>query len=615
MKGKLLLAVVLGSSVAFATNAVTNASGAVKAFNNVNPVLAKSYGLQKKVSTIDWNNLAKKNRVIQKAAAAEGDVSYALPSGYFYFGMELQQGGYSLKENELLAPAYVDCTFINTSKDEDGSWEYEWQYLDPASIYSGEGQIAISNDINLTVGYPGGYIISAPALSVGDVSYQKAEDVNIGGNTVVQFADFEQPSTLGAVLYNIGVENSGMGSFGAAGNVSNDSYLSMYREQIDKTYGEGMGEQMISSAKVTGVGTLYDLGDATCSLNSIEVAFFNGTGLSLPTDDKKLRINVYKVNVGEDGKYSITDDLLTYGECTWGKGNKTAMQYLNILTFPMMTIDETMGDYESPVTITGPFYAVIEGLDDESLGDVIVSCVSQTFSAQDYLNYGIMPDLNVTAYANVAVTMMGEVVEMIDTPANWLYYMDKEKTTLMVAENYLMNLDLSYNWLESDSYTYNAPVAGGSNVFELATNLAAEELYVREDEDMTLPDWLSFTIEDGAEVGTAELTVEAEALPADVAGRSATLTLYGNGAEKVFTVRQGEAGVEAVETSANRVSVVNGNFEVEAAGATSVDVYNVAGQKVASAAIEGTTVVPAQDLAKGLYILKFNDNTAVKVMK
>ena len=82
-----------------------------------------------------------------------------------------------------------------------------------------------------------------------------------------------------------------------------------------------------------------------------------------------------------------------------------------------------------------------------------------------------------------------------------------------------------------------------------------------------------------------------------------------------MTVQQGQAGVEAVETSANRVSVVNGNFEVEAASATSVDVYNVAGQKVASAAIEGTTVVPAQDLAKGLYILKFNDNTAVKVMK
>ena len=82
-----------------------------------------------------------------------------------------------------------------------------------------------------------------------------------------------------------------------------------------------------------------------------------------------------------------------------------------------------------------------------------------------------------------------------------------------------------------------------------------------------------------------------------------------------MTVQQGLAGVAGVEVSANKVNVVNGNFEVEAANATSVDVYNVAGQKVATAAIEGATTIPAQDLAKGMYILKFNDNTAVKVMK
>ena len=115
--------------------------------------------------------------------------------------------------------------------------------------------------------------------------------------------------------------------------------------------------------------------------------------------------------------------------------------------------------------------------------------------------------------------------------------------------------------------------------------------------------------------GETTLVLTADPLPAGVTGRSAEVTVSIPGASKTFYVQQGEAGVEGVEVSANRVSVVNGNFEVEAASATSVDVYNVAGQKVASAAIEGTTVVPAQDLAKGMYILKFNDNTAVKVMK
>ena len=54
---------------------------------------------------------------------------------------------------------------------------------------------------------------------------------------------------------------------------------------------------------------------------------------------------------------------------------------------------------------------------------------------------------------------------------------------------------------------------------------------------------------------------------------------------------------------------------MKGSNASMVDVYNLAGQKVASAAVDGETVVNAQDLAKGMYILKFNDNTAIKVVK
>jgi len=616
MKGKLLLAVVLGSSVAFATTAAEEVqSFSASKLESVNHGLVSNKilnGNYKSPVKHNFTNPSKLNTIIQKAAAAEGDVKYLFPYGYFYYGIETTVGGYNLNDKSILSPAYQDCIYLNISNDEAGEWEYQWEYLDPASLEDG-GQFIYSTDVNLTVNYPGGWTMPAPKLSVDDISYQETGDITMGGNTVVNLQDAGQV-TMGAALYNIWNPNPTLLPAVSAGNADNAGWLEYYQEMIadQLQIDAAQAASVVTDAKVTGVGTYYVLGGATCSLRSVDIAVFNGDNVK-PSDDKEFRVNVYKVN--DEGQ--ITDELLTYGTCKWSEGRTIEGMGYKFLTFPMMTMDESLGDYENPVTIDSNFFVVLEGLDDSDAGEIIVPAVTEAFSYSDYLS-GAYQITSVSSYVEADVTVMGETYSFVDTPATWLYIMDgtpQAPETLACVDHLFMNLDLEYNWLESDSYTYNAPVAGGSNVFELATNLAAEELYVREDEDMTLPDWLSFTIEDGAEVGTAELTVEAEPLSADVAGRSATITLYGNGVEKVFTIQQGEAGIEAVETSANRVSVVDGNFEVEAAGATSVDVYNVAGQKVVSAAIEGTTVVPAQDLAKGLYILKFNDNTAVKVMK
>ena len=79
-----------------------------------------------------------------------------------------------------------------------------------------------------------------------------------------------------------------------------------------------------------------------------------------------------------------------------------------------------------------------------------------------------------------------------------------------------------------------------------------------------------------------------------------------------------EAGVDevGVAESAAKVAVVGGDFVVTAPeGIDAVTVYNVAGQAVAASEVAGTTTVDAQSLAKGVYILRFNDGSTVKVMK
>ena len=84
-----------------------------------------------------------------------------------------------------------------------------------------------------------------------------------------------------------------------------------------------------------------------------------------------------------------------------------------------------------------------------------------------------------------------------------------------------------------------------------------------------------------------------------------------------MTIGQGTVGVEsAVVTSAARVSVVGGNFVVNAPESiNAVTVYNVAGQAVATSEVAGSTTVDASSLAKGVYVLRFNDGSTVKVIK
>lgn len=80
------------------------------------------------------------------------------------------------------------------------------------------------------------------------------------------------------------------------------------------------------------------------------------------------------------------------------------------------------------------------------------------------------------------------------------------------------------------------------------------------------------------------------------------------------------SGVEDVvsktDATCAKVAVVGGDFVVTAPEAiNAVTVYNVAGQAVAASEVAGTTTVSGQSLAKGVYILRFNDGSSVKVVK
>lgn len=98
-------------------------------------------------------------------------------------------------------------------------------------------------------------------------------------------------------------------------------------------------------------------------------------------------------------------------------------------------------------------------------------------------------------------------------------------------------------------------------------------------------------------------------------GIYANAALYFRGA----VVGDNENSISSITTENGTIKAhVNGvNFSVSyPEGMTSVEVLNVAGQKIASYNLEGTsTTIPAAGLTNGLYLLKFNNGATVKVMK
>lgn len=196
---------------------------------------------------------------------------------------------------------------------------------------------------------------------------------------------------------------------------------------------------------------------------------------------------------------------------------------------------------------------------------------------------------------------------------------DEARTQLEVQRSFTIEINAHYYYLHSEDDTFDAPVEGGSKTFTFDSWYASGAWDVMTADEDDVPEWISISAndleEEGGYTGVTEVKFEVEALPAGVEGRACDVVLSYYGASATIHITQGNTGVEGVEVSAAMVSNVNGNFVVSCDNATEVSIYNAAGALVKTAAINGESVIDAQNLANGMYILKFNNNVIVKAVK
>lgn len=144
--------------------------------------------------------------------------------------------------------------------------------------------------------------------------------------------------------------------------------------------------------------------------------------------------------------------------------------------------------------------------------------------------------------------------------------------------------------------------------------------------DTEMPEWIRIGLDDSEREGDGgyyALNFDCDPLPADETSRSWTFNLqsFGATADQSITIYQGIKPSGIDKTNANNevkiVSTTDAYILSYPENVTNVSIVNVAGQTIATYELPagGKFTVPAAELSRGLYLLKFNNNQTVKVIK
>ena len=515
-----------------------------------------------------------------KVGEATPTAAATAPNAVFPIGLSLE--GYNLNDgsgnvlNLALAPYKTSLEWTNVSPAFESC---TWTFPDE------EGNETTSSSKNLEAPEYGFGQYDAPSLvtKIGSKTSDAVklyDAVQYGGSVMIK--DGNNYLSFDAAMYDLNRLVSKKAKFSLArdGVFGMGATSDATWNQLLKT--EGM--------KVTGMGMFIPQPAAPYTLSSANAVVYYTAGKL--TDKSQLKATVYKVE--DDGSFTA----MAEGYCSPSEFYKA--------------------DEDSNTKAIFYFEREIDGLPTQAELFVDYPIVIQ-FSADlaegeefDFVNaFDSAPDEvenNVYVFFNDAEGTR----KMINTTA--LSFEDGSAAAGLYA-----SFDATYSWLRSDEDAFEAKPAGESKTFDLDSyynlvNSKGENLATATGEG--LGDWYTVSFANGSGTEPAKMTVTVNALPEGTDVRSSYFDVEVFGMMKRFYVAQhSEAGVSDLAVSATKAFVNGGNIVVSSPKATRVAVYNVAGQKVAEQAFAGKATIKASDFAKGIYVLKFNDNTVLKLTK
>lgn len=342
------------------------------------------------------------------------------------------------------------------------------------------------------------------------------------------------------------------------------------------------------------------------ALRGLQVFYTNYKG----TGDATLTARLYKVhkvasNIGCLDSL-VLDDLMGTATATLD----TTMAQYGLLPFTFQEVEAGL-PYDVTLDIDYDYAIVLSGYDNDNI-DSWTMLISFDQYDEGYGQHGYMLHINdkdsITAeygLDNFFTTSLGVTAPSIfldvEYPVLDFWYVNTK-----TGEPIGKNVEFAAN--------------GGKNDVEFYSTHASDEWTVADKDGNDLPSWLTYTLSDSTAndeyTGHSHMVLTAEALPAGVTGRAATVRVSYPGAEQFVYVTQGNvSGVNQVAASNVVVRVENGDFVVNATAGAQAKVYNVAGQLVREATLsEGSNVIDGQSLSNGVYLVKIGNKT-VKVVK
>ncbi|MEF9923986.1 MAG: T9SS type A sorting domain-containing protein [Muribaculaceae bacterium] len=575
----LLTAVVLSSAsmLSAASNAVTNARKvhttnvdglSLVKVNTINEAKTSSV----KALKANTNAITKTNVISNVSTQATETLSsfYDRPDGFYFWGLSADGSRYSVPL--MLGNAFSPATWTNLST---GATSYTWTYDDPNGIGDKPAPLT-STSKDLTVTYPFN-AWNLPTLVASDGTTQSSYQMNTLTKPGLFFTGGR--ASMDNKMF-----------FGLSSQDFSEGMTAYYATAVgDWHFGTGPSSK---ESGIIGVATYMEKPTHSYLLSSVFVLVAN----FVADADAEFTVTVTKIN--DDGK---PGDVIATGKCLAS----------DLIIVAPDKIGGSVGTLSFTLTQKG-----ISGL-EEDVTPTIDSAIIVSFSG--YQDNPKVKSMTTRISKNEPRTTFNSGYLLVkDKDGEFFYPISKYfETPLYTAPSIFM--DIAYTWFETEGDTFEAPVTGGEKTFDVNAFFYTSSWTVEEEDAGTLPAWLTVTKADGAtDKDPGKLTFTVEALPAGVTGRATNVTMSIPGSKKTFRITQGDSGVEGVKTSAIKVASVGGDFEVSyPTSVSSVNIYNVSGQLVNRVELNdgGNATIPAQNLAKGMYILKFNDNSTVKAIK
>jgi len=496
--------------------------------------------------------------VFQNKAGGTGEDDPVPPSAYIPTPGTLYYGlshdGFGLNGFYAVAPPYQGWTFKNITT-EVPKLTFSWTYND--------GETSTAKDLLYEV--EEGYW-DMPSLT--SIMPTEQSEFTLG----LMYGEFDESS----------IDAGGGGSLDLSGHLFNltnaniDYDIVGWRFAVDD-YVFGTG----SSCNCSKLVSFFDG-------NPEGLTYFEGVDILAQTltasPSTKFTMEVVKANRTPSGSITLGDVIAT--------SVATMKDFIAIGTSAgtlrfseFVARDEEGFDTDIPyVEVEGSYALVLSGF---NVSGVKLAVMSEYEDRPDDLNYSYLIDKTtgkIKSYSSIKNTMLFSLIEGY------------------------------YSYLRSSTSKIHFPEEGGSSTIEMVPFFDG---VFWDEED--LPEWLTITQNDHFVSGNWGSTITVNAEPSTV-DRAADIEFSTWGARATVKITQsGGVTISSPKEKATSALRKGNDFILSyPSTATSVEVYNIAGQKLNEYKLNasGTYTLPASGLMNGVYILKFNgSNSVVKILK